>query len=54
MVIIDIKSVQQTLQKKLIFGHTKCLSKEKSKSFLNHRYSIKMCFFSHVHIREII
>ena len=28
MVTVDIKSVQQMLQKKITFGHTKCLSKK--------------------------
>ena len=52
MVTIDIKSVQQILQKKINFGHTKRLSKKKSKSFVNHRYSIKMCFFFHIYMLE--
>ena len=45
MVTIGIKSVQQILQKKITFGHIKCLSK-KSKSFVNHSYPLKMCFYS--------
>ena len=45
MVTIDIKSVQQILHKKITFGNTKCLSKKKSKSFVNHMYPIKMCIF---------
>ena len=28
MVIVDIKSVQEMLQKKITFGHTKCLSQK--------------------------
>ena len=28
MVTVDIKSVQQMLQKKITFGHTKCLPKK--------------------------
>ena len=28
MVTVDIKSVQQMLQKKITFGHAKCLSKK--------------------------
>ena len=31
MVTIDIKSVQQILQKKITLGHTKCFSKKKIK-----------------------
>ena len=45
MVTIDIKSVKKILRKKITFGHTKCLSKKKSKSFVNHMYPIKMCIF---------
>ena len=54
MVTIDIKSVQQILQKKFTFGHTctKCL--KKSKSFVNHWYPHKNVSFSHKHIREIL
>ena len=37
MVIIDIKSVQQKLEKKVTFRHTKRHSK-KSESFVIHRY----------------
>ena len=28
MITVDIKRVQQMLQKKITFGHTKCLSKK--------------------------
>ena len=48
---IDIKSVQQMLQKKITFGHTKCLSPQKMELFVIHRYSIKMCFF-HTYVLE--
>ena len=44
MVTVDIKSVQQMLQKEITFGNTKCLSK-KIKIICDYRYSIKMCFF---------
>ena len=37
MVTIDIKSVQQILQKKVTFGHTESHLK-KSQSFVTHRY----------------
>ena len=51
MVTVDIKNVQQMLQTKITFGHTKCLSKKKLESFVIHRYFIKMCFF-HTYILE--
>ena len=51
MVTVNIKSVQQMLQRKITFGHTKCLSKKKLESFVIHRYSIKMRFF-HTYILE--
>ena len=57
MVTIDINSVQQILQEKITFRHTKRLSKNISKSFVNHRYSIhilKNVFFSRLHIREVL
>ena len=54
MITVDIQSVQQMLQKKITFGHTKCLSEKKLGSFVIYRYSIKCVFFSHLHIREII
>ena len=51
MVNVDIKNVQQMLQKKITFGHTKCLSKKKLVLLVMHRYSIIMCF-SYTYILE--
>ena len=51
MVTVDIESVQQMLQKKITFGHTKCLSQKKIESLVIHRYSVKMYFF-HTYILE--
>ena len=53
MVTVDIKGVQQMLQKEITFGHTMSFQK-KLESFVIHSYSIKMCFFSNLHIREIL
>ena len=53
MITVDIKRVQQMVQKKITFGHTKCLSKN-FRIVVIHRYSIKMFFFSHLHLREIL
>ena len=36
MVTIDIKSVEQMLQKKVPFGHTKRHSKKSTKLFVRH------------------
>ena len=38
MVTVDIKRLQQILQKKITFG-------KNLESFVSHRYSIKVCFF---------
>ena len=52
MVIIDIKNVQQILEKKITLGHTKYLSKKmKIVGESKVVYSIKICFF-HMYILE--
>ena len=52
MVTIDIESIQQILQNKITFGHTKRLSK-KNKVWVSYsRYSI--IFFSDLHIGDIL
>ena len=53
MVTVDIKSVQQMLQKKITFGHKNVLSK-KFRIVCDSHGLHKNVFFSHLHIREIL
>ena len=48
MATIDIKSVQQILQKKVTFGHSKRNSKNSESLVITIRYGMKMFFHTYV------
>ena len=53
MVTVDLKAYNKCYRKKLLLDIQNVFPK-KIESCVIHKYSIKMFFFSHLHIREIL